>query len=143
MNLGKRVGPFGFLVFVCLSFCRLTQADLLVLKNGDRITGDIKRIWDSEISIEPAYAVEFDVDVSVVEYIESDRVFEIGLEDGQSMVASFAGADGDGNQISESLGKLRNFVVVCGLAMSGRGEGTYQRPVLEIQSNQGESARQN
>ena len=127
---------------MCLSFCRPTQADILVLKNGDRITGDIKRIWDSEISIEPAYADEFDVDISVVEYIESDRVFEIDLDDGRSMVASFAGADADGNQISESLGKLRNFDV-RGSAMSRRGEGNYHRPVSEIQNNQGESARQN
>ncbi len=56
MNLGNRVGPFGLLVILCLIFCGFAQADLLVLKNGDRITGDIKRIWDSEVSIEPAYA---------------------------------------------------------------------------------------
>ncbi len=75
---------------------------MLVLKNGDRITGDIKRIWDSEISIEPEYSDEFDVEISVVEYIESDRVFEIDLDDGRSMVASFAGADAGGNQIVKS-----------------------------------------
>ncbi len=125
-----------------LNFCRLTQADLLVLKNGDRITGVIKRIRDSEISNEPAIADEFDVELSVVENIESDRVFEIDLDDGRSMVASFAGAAADGNQISESLGKLRNFDV-RGSAMSRRGEGNYHRPVSEIQNNQGESARQN
>lgn len=125
-----------------LNFCRLTQADLLVLKNGDRITGVIKRIRVSEISNEPAIADEFDVELSVVENIESDRVFEIDLDDGRSMVASFAGADADGNQISESLGKLRNFDV-RGSAMSRRGEGNYHRPVSEFQNNQGESARQN
>ena len=78
------------------------QADVLVLKNGDRITGDIKRIWDSEISIKPEYTDEFDVDISVVEYIESDREFEIDLDDGRSMLASFAGADTNGNQIVRS-----------------------------------------
>ena len=99
MNVGKCVGRFGLLAILCLNFCGITQADLLVLKNGDRITGDIKRIWDSEISIEPGYSDEFDVDISIVEYIDSDRVFEIDLEDGRSMVASFAGADAEGNQI--------------------------------------------
>ena len=84
-----------FLLFCCSS----TYADVLVLKNGDRITGDIKRIWDSEVSIEPEYSDEFDVDISVVEYIESDREFEIDLSDGRSLVASFVGVDTDGNQI--------------------------------------------
>ncbi len=99
MNFGKCVGRFGLLVILCLSFCAITQADVLVLKNGDRITGDIKRIWDSEISIEPGYSDEFDVDISIVEYIESDRIFEIDLDDGRSMVASFAGGDAEGNQL--------------------------------------------
>jgi len=125
MNLGKRVGPFGFLVFVCLSFCRLTQADLLVLKNGDRITGDIKRIWDSEISIEPAYADEFDVDIFVVEYIESDRVFEIDLDDGRSVVASFAGADAEGNQIIESADESRS-VPLAALFELGEPEKPFE-----------------
>lgn len=41
---------------------------MLVLKNGDRITDDIKRIWDSEITIEPEYSDEFNVDVPTVDY---------------------------------------------------------------------------
>jgi putative salt-induced outer membrane protein YdiY len=75
------------------------DAGVLVLKNGDQITGDIKRIWDSEISIEPEYSDEFQVDVSAVDHIESDRKFEIDLEDGTSLVAQLAGADSDGNQL--------------------------------------------
>ena len=75
------------------------QADVLVLKNGDRITGDIKRIWDREISIEPEYSDEFEVDVSAVAYVESDREFEIELDDGRSMVATLGGADVNGNQM--------------------------------------------
>lgn len=75
------------------------DAGVLVLKNGDQITGDIKRIWDSEISIEPKYSDEFQVDVSAIDHIESDRKFEIELEDGTSLVAQLAGADSDGNQI--------------------------------------------
>lgn len=108
MYFGKRIGPFGLLVLLCLIICQPTQAGVLVLKNGDRITGEIKRIWDSEISIEPAYSDEFDVDISVVEYIESDRVFEIDFDDGRSMVASFAGVDADGNQIIESADESRS-----------------------------------
>ncbi len=102
MNFGKRVCPFGFLVILCLIFCGITQADLLVLKNGDRITGDLQRIWDGDVSLEPVYSDELEVELSMVEYIESEEEFEIDLNDGRSLLASFAGADADGNQIVKS-----------------------------------------
>jgi hypothetical protein len=41
----------------------------------------------------------------------------------------------------ESLSKLRNFVVVCRLAMSRDGDGIYHRRVSEIQKNQCEPVR--
>ena len=92
----------GSIALICLFLGTTVQADVLVLKNGDRITGDIKRIWDGEISIEPEYSDEFDVEMSVVEYIESDQEFEIDLSDGRSLLARFAGADSDGNQVIKS-----------------------------------------
>lgn len=93
-------------LYVALSFLAVTAsfsepvlADILVLKNGDRITGDIKKIWDAEITIEPTYADEFRVDLPAVHHIESDRDFEIELGDGAKVVATPTGADDDGNQI--------------------------------------------
>ena len=80
-------------------------ADVLVLKNGDRITGEIKRIWDSEITIEPEYSDEFKVDVPAVGHIESERDFEIELEDGTKFVAQLDGADANGNQIVKAGGE--------------------------------------
>ena len=61
----------------------VASADVLVLKNGDRITGEIKAIWDNEITIEPSYSDEFDVDAEVVAHIESKRAFDIELSDGR------------------------------------------------------------
>jgi len=73
--------------------------DVLVMKNGDRLTGEITRIWDEEITIEPEYSDEFNVDVPAVAYIESEREFEIDLADGRELVVTFPGADAEGNQI--------------------------------------------
>ncbi len=73
--------------------------DVLVLKNGDRITGEITRIWDDEVTIEAKYTDEFDVDLPAVAYIESEREFEIDLADGRELVVTFPGADAEGNQI--------------------------------------------
>lgn len=62
-------------------------ADVLYLKNGDRITGTIKRIWDDEVTIGPEYSDEFRVDLPLVARIESDRDFEIEMPDGSDVVA--------------------------------------------------------
>jgi putative salt-induced outer membrane protein YdiY len=56
-------------------------ADVVVLKNGDRITGEIYAIWDGEIEIEPSYADEIFIDIAEVAYFVSDRTFEIELSD--------------------------------------------------------------
>ncbi len=88
------------LTVLCVLPAQTIQAqDVLVLKNGDRITGEISRIWDNEVTIEPEYSDEFQVDLPVVAYIESDREFEIDLQDGSEVFASFGGADEDGSQI--------------------------------------------
>ena len=75
------------------------RAGTITMKNGDRITGDIKKIWDGEVFIEPAYADEFSVEQSEVAAIEDDRPFDIEYADGTEVVASLLGADSDGNQI--------------------------------------------
>ncbi len=74
-------------------------ADILILNNGDRITGDIKRIWDAEITIEPSYSDEFTVDLPAVDHIESDRDFEIELADGMEVLGKLTGIDANGNQL--------------------------------------------
>jgi putative salt-induced outer membrane protein YdiY len=78
------------------------SADVLVLKNGDQITGEISRIWDSEVTIEPDYADEFSVDIEAIEYIKSDRQFEIELNDGREVIATLAGGDEQGRQVLDT-----------------------------------------
>ena len=102
MKFPARTNSFACFAPICLLICSSAYADVLVLNNGDRITGDISRIWDGEVTIEPEYSDEFNVDLPDVEYIESDRVFEIDLSDGRSFLATFAGADSDGKQIVNS-----------------------------------------
>ena len=100
MKISIRAVGTNILIVMSLLLSQAANGDLLVLKNGDRITGEIKRIWDSEITIEPEYSDEFKVDVPAVEHIESDRAFDIELEDGTSfLVAQLNGADANGDQI--------------------------------------------
>jgi putative salt-induced outer membrane protein YdiY len=86
-----------FLAMVALA--TPARADVIVLKNGDRITGEISQIWDDKIAIEPEYSDEFKVDVAAVAYVESDREFEVEFDDGREVFATFPGADDEGNQL--------------------------------------------
>jgi putative salt-induced outer membrane protein YdiY len=74
------------------------QEEFIVMQNGDRITGEIKQIWDGELTIEPAYADEFAVDVGDIVQIESSRAFEIELADGSEVTVIPSGVDDSGNQ---------------------------------------------
>ncbi|MEL7449732.1 MAG: DUF481 domain-containing protein [Pseudomonadota bacterium] len=87
-----------FVVMIAMALPVCGEAGVIVLKNGDRITGSIKKIWDAEVSIEPDYADEFTVDMVAIESIESDDEFEITLADGREVVARPAGSDAEGNQ---------------------------------------------
>ena len=98
-----RVKTFASLSLVLTSICTanigLAENDVLTLHNGDQITGEIKKIWGDEIMIEPSYADEFEVDVDAVSHIESEREFDITLEDGTAITGTLSGVDEDGNQL--------------------------------------------
>jgi len=74
-------------------------AGVIHMKNGDRITGKIKKIWGDDVFIEPAYADEFTVDQADVAYIESGREFDLELKDGSKLFGSLVGLDAEGNQL--------------------------------------------
>ena len=88
-------------VFVALLTAALLPgtivADQLVMKNGDVITGNVTKIEDDKVYIDPSYADEFSVKLAEVTSIETDQVFEVELDDGSKIEARFAGGT-DGNQ---------------------------------------------
>jgi len=86
-------------------FATSAHAGVIVLKNGDRITGSIKKVWDGKVFIEPAYADEFSVDMDQVEAIESDKVFEFNRIGKPTRLAKFIGPGEDGQQLVEFEGE--------------------------------------
>jgi putative salt-induced outer membrane protein YdiY len=89
-----------FLLLVIGSFllpCS-SVADQIVMKNGDIISGQVKKIIDGDLFIEPEYADEFAVDLAAVDSIRSDTLYEIEMADGREIVAKFAGGT-DSRQI--------------------------------------------
>jgi putative salt-induced outer membrane protein YdiY len=73
------------------------QADVIHLKNGDWITGEIKEIWDDNITIEPEYSDKFDVEFEHIAHVESDNAMEVELFDGTKGAYLIEPADEEGN----------------------------------------------
>ena len=72
--------------------------DVLIMKNGDRITGTISKIWDKEVYIEPPYADEIKIDISKVKSIDARRDFDFEMWTGEKFTGQF-GVDAQGNQV--------------------------------------------
>jgi len=87
------------LVFCLLFFSVHSFADVIYLKNGDRITGEIKKIWDESVSIEPAYSDEFDVDLDDIASMETDKPFDIELYNGKQGDYKIVRSDNEGEII--------------------------------------------
>ena len=86
-----------------LNIAVTSWADQLVLKNGDIITGDIQRIWDNEIIIEPEYDDDTVITISLdlVDFIESGRKFKLTFFDEREVEALLSGSGTDDKQIVE------------------------------------------
>ena len=86
-------------------------ADVVVMQNGDRITGEINRIWGNDLSVEPDYADEYVIELDKVAYLESDREFDLTLDDGRTVTARLAGRADDGTQTVVYDGETRQVAV--------------------------------
>ena len=72
-------------------------ADQLLMKNGDIISGEISKITDGKVFINPGYADEYAINMDEVISIEAGTPFEVELVDGSKIEGQFAGAK-DGEQ---------------------------------------------
>jgi len=74
------------------------SADQLLMQNGDIISGNIVKVTDGKIVIDPSYGDEYAIDMAEVLSIETDKVFDVSLSDGSEVEAQFAG-ETQGEQI--------------------------------------------
>lgn len=112
-----------FLTFVCgpTIFAKHTD-DLVVLKNGDRLTGEIKGLQRGELKIKADYMAEaVRLDWTRIERIESKSTFIIALVDGKLFTSNMRLLPGNSDDIS-------NFVI----GLSDKGVRVHQSDVLRI-----------
>lgn len=97
-----RFSPVLLVLILCCLPAEAKRHDVVVMKNGDRITGEIKKLQDGLLYIEPEYvSTAFPVDWSQVATIQSTAGYQVFLKDGERAagtiekmsVAEAAGAD--------------------------------------------------
>jgi putative salt-induced outer membrane protein YdiY len=71
------------------------HSDVVYMKNGDKVTGDILQIESDNIHVDSDVADEIEVDLADVESIETTQAVEIELNDG-SGITGFIVRDADG-----------------------------------------------
>ncbi len=107
---------FAALAILC-SALRLTARennDVVIMKNGDHITGEIKRLENGVLYVKPAYVQDdCEVDWNQVERIESTQTYRVTLTNGARYTANFektpAKQDGPDNVLISARGS--SFVV--------------------------------
>ncbi|MGE0625839.1 MAG: DUF481 domain-containing protein [Pseudomonadales bacterium] len=87
-------GIFAAWLLFCAGFAQ--AADFVVMKNGDRITGEIEKIWNGEVFIEPEYGDTYAVEMEHVAYIHTDEPFEVEFRRGRHTETVLGRLDLDG-----------------------------------------------
>lgn len=80
MNPAQQLIGCMFLLFGAGS---AAAADYILMKNGDRITGEIKKIWNEEVFIEPEYGDTYAIELEYVAYIHTEEAFEVEFRRGR------------------------------------------------------------
>jgi putative salt-induced outer membrane protein YdiY len=77
-------------VFLILTHSALSQRrDLVVMKNGDQLTGKVKKLVHGQLYIETVYAVDpIPVDWLQVERLESTAQFQVEMSDGRRIAGT-------------------------------------------------------
>lgn len=65
------------LALISLSAEGLAANDFVIMKNGDRITGEVEKIWNEEVFIEPEYGDTYAIELEYVAYIHTEEEFEV------------------------------------------------------------------
>jgi len=101
------------------------QADQVVMKNGDVITGTVNRVADGKVWIQPTYADEFGVAIGEVAKLDAAMVFDVELPEREKVSGQFV-LSADGQQQLVVAGAARP-VALADVAQAVAPEPYYTR----------------
>lgn len=90
--------PAAVLVFSYLS----ASADVVVMKNGDRVTGKVTSLADGKLKIETAYMGKVAVDFDEVSSLVTDEPVAVGTRGGSRLVGALSWKEGGRAAISRA-----------------------------------------
>ena len=93
------------LALLLFSTDSLAANDYVIMKNGDRITGEVEKIWNEEVFIEPSYGDTYAIELEYVAYIHTEEEFEVEFVRGRrtEMVLGRLGLDEEGKPDRENV----------------------------------------
>ena len=80
------------LVALVLAAGGVCRADQVVLDNGDRISGTVKRVSDGKLVIETEYAGDVSVDLKRITSLQTDSEMTVVLEDDTRLYGPLSGS---------------------------------------------------
>jgi len=93
----------------CLLGLPAFAQDFVLMKNGDRITGDVKQIWNGEVFIEPEYGDPYAIDIDYVSYIQTAEPFEVDVRIGrriETVTARLGQSDSGDAAVLDEAGRV-------------------------------------
>jgi len=87
-------GPRSFFLFLMLSLCLTAQAkrkDLVIMKNGDHLTGEVKKLENGVLYVDLDYVSgSVGLDWLQVEKVNSTGTFQVAMKNGQRQAGTIA-----------------------------------------------------
>jgi len=93
----RKIGLAFLLVIPIVSPLFAAKTDVLVLKNGDRITGEIKSLENGILKYSTDHMGTLSIEWPGVLHFSSSQHFEIEMEDGNKYFGTFLETDEEGN----------------------------------------------
>lgn len=107
-----RKGRRALLAAVLAMGCAVAaQADEVLFKNGDRLTGEIVSADEGKLTIKTAVAGEVVVNLSDVKTFTTEKPLELRMKSGERVTASAASSDSAGQVKIQSEGQARDVVL--------------------------------
>ena len=95
----------AFVIFVTPCFAKVKRHDTIIMKNGDRLTGEVKRLEQGVLYIETDYfSGSVGVDWLQVAKVESKATYQIVLKDGKRLTGTIS-------KVEEESAKGKDFEV--------------------------------
>ena len=89
------------------------RTDVVILQNGDHITGEVKSLDRGLLTFKTDHMGTFDIEWEYVAQLKSDRLLEVELGSGQRFFGQITNAEGPGEMVVTSAEQVAHEVVIA------------------------------